>query len=417
MTPFTIHCPSCAGALQIDLSLAGQQVQCPLCQTLLALPPAEAFAAMTGSAGPPQYSSQPTMGPPPSVPRGTAVGPSPGMPGVPMGSPVPPTGTAWPPMGQALPPMGTPAPQPNFPSAPAPAMPSVPAPRDPQAPFAMACPACTKPFRLSFALAGQPVACPHCARQMTLPPVAQLQGIAQRGLPAGDDVPFAMPQKKEAKEAVADKLQPSAPVTTPPAAERPKKSKRDRAADLLPPAAPVAEPTANAATPATPPVALKQPESSPPSFSAAARETLPPTIADLLPPAAPDLPPAAAPLPSPASSPTFSSTAAALLPPGAEHTPGTAMPGEERPLPPLTQPTPATPPTAPPGMVVLPTADGRYKVVKDTAKVIGRGADEVELRRLTPEEKARRRMIRNLVLAFICIGILGLTTYLMMGRG
>jgi hypothetical protein len=48
--------------------------------------------------------------------------------------------------------------------------------------------------------------------------------------------------------------------------------------------------------------------------------------------------------------------------------------------------------------VVLPTADGRFVAVPEPAKVLNSGEGEVEIRRLTPEERARRRLRRSLFL-------------------
>jgi hypothetical protein len=65
------------------------------------------------------------------------------------------------------------------------------------------------------------------------------------------------------------------------------------------------------------------------------------------------------------------------------------------------------------GLVTLPTADGQFRTVRDAGKVIGHGDDEVELKRLTPEEKARRRFIRNVIMAVLCLGLLGFVSWLM----
>jgi hypothetical protein len=53
------------------------------------------------------------------------------------------------------------------------------------------------------------------------------------------------------------------------------------------------------------------------------------------------------------------------------------------------------------GTVVLPTADGRFVAVPEPAKVVGSGEREVEIRRLTPEERAQRRLARNLFLLIV----------------
>src|SRR5690349_20327939 len=44
MTAVTLACPYCAGTIQVDSSMGGQQVACPLCHHLLMLPPPEVLA-------------------------------------------------------------------------------------------------------------------------------------------------------------------------------------------------------------------------------------------------------------------------------------------------------------------------------------------------------------------------------------
>jgi len=44
--------------------------------------------------------------------------------------------------------------------------------------------------------------------------------------------------------------------------------------------------------------------------------------------------------------------------------------------------------------------------VKDSLRVIGSGEDEVEVRRLSPEEKTRRRFRKSLILWTICLLVL-----------
>jgi hypothetical protein len=143
--------------------------------------------------------------------------------------------------------------------------------------------------------------------------------------------------------------------------------------------------------------------------------------ADLgLPPAADlGLPPAAdAGLPPSTETHHHRTAADALLPPGAIDEP-TLAPGREQALPePEKQLAPgefAPPPGELPGegLVTLPTADGHYRTVRDAGKVIGHGEEELELRRLTPEEKARRRTFRNIIMVLFCLALLGFVSWLM----
>jgi hypothetical protein len=61
----------------------------------------------------------------------------------------------------------------------------------------------------------------------------------------------------------------------------------------------------------------------------------------------------------------------------------------------------------PEGTVVLPSPDGGFVTVKESVKTVEYGREEVELRKLTPEQKARRRLIRTLIL--VTFGLLFLS--------
>ena len=65
--------------------------------------------------------------------------------------------------------------------------------------------------------------------------------------------------------------------------------------------------------------------------------------------------------------------------------------------------------------VVAPAASDRIRVESRTeqTRVLGDGGAEIELRRLTPEEKARRRFRRNLILFGVCLAILMVVVYVM----
>jgi hypothetical protein len=65
--------------------------------------------------------------------------------------------------------------------------------------------------------------------------------------------------------------------------------------------------------------------------------------------------------------------------------------------------------------IVIPTEDGGQVMVREPVKTVGEGDDEIELRSRTPEEKAKRRLIKNLVLwgfglVFIAIVLITLLT-------
>jgi hypothetical protein len=114
-------------------------------------------------------------------------------------------------------------------------------------------------------------------------------------------------------------------------------------------------------------------------------------------------------LPEPAGKAVSSSqaaTAAALLPPGANADEPLAAPREQVAIPRAPQRLPQIPQNVASGAVVVPTADGGYVAVRESPKVIGSGDDELEVRRLAPEEKARRRLRRNLMLWTFCLLVL-----------
>ena len=60
----------------------------------------------------------------------------------------------------------------------------------------------------------------------------------------------------------------------------------------------------------------------------------------------------------------------------------------------------------PPGAITVPTPDGSFVTVRETPKIIGHGDEEIEVRRLTPQEKEQRRFRRNLILGAICLAII-----------
>ena len=76
--------------------------------------------------------------------------------------------------------------------------------------------------------------------------------------------------------------------------------------------------------------------------------------------------------------------------------------------------TPVVPKNLPPGAVAVPMEDGSLVTVREKPKTLGRGDSEIELRRLSPEEKAQRRMRRNLILGAFCMVIMGVVALVMM---
>ena len=71
----------------------------------------------------------------------------------------------------------------------------------------------------------------------------------------------------------------------------------------------------------------------------------------------------------------------------------------------------------PEGTVILPSSDGGFVQVREVVKTVEFRGEEVELRRLTPEEKARRRTIRTIVLIVFGLATLTLVAYVLMMLG
>jgi hypothetical protein len=64
--------------------------------------------------------------------------------------------------------------------------------------------------------------------------------------------------------------------------------------------------------------------------------------------------------------------------------------------------------------VVIPTEDGRYVAVRQKEKTIRFKGEEVEVRRLTPVEKARKRFIKNMVMGLFGIAVLAAVAIILM---
>ena len=94
-----------------------------------------------------------------------------------------------------------------------------------------------------------------------------------------------------------------------------------------------------------------------------------------------------------------------LLPPGVSSSAATSpTPTADTATP--TQLPPNAPQTAE-GTVAIPSEDGGYVTVREKTKTVEFHGEEVEVRRLTPEEKQRKRLIKNIIMA--CLGILFLS--------
>lgn len=347
-----LQCPLCTGLIQIDASLAGQQVACPLCQQAIQLPPAEFFA-----------------------------------------------------------PQGPPAP----PELPAPA---------PSDLVQMACPVCAGWLAVPAALSGQQVGCPHCASPILIGPLAspprEFPGPESRETapllvsakkPSGKPATTAKSGNERLPPASkpSERLPPGKSAPAAPRADRlPPNQSPERVAKLPSAAAPdVPAAGSGAESPAT--VELEA------AHAQEARAAAASEIAALLPPGAEDWRPAADEQPGQESPKRSKRSIDDLLPPGADGSAG-AMPGEQVEIPDAPRRRPAIAANLPQGTVAVPTPDGGFVTVTESPAVIGEGDEEIEIRRLTPAEKARRRFRRNLILWSVSILILLAVTWWLVGR-
>ena len=91
-----------------------------------------------------------------------------------------------------------------------------------------------------------------------------------------------------------------------------------------------------------------------------------------------------------------------------------STPQTQVPLPGAPQPAPAT---SNDGSILIQTEDGQQVALRDPVKTVGHGDDERELRPLTPEEKTKRRFVRNIAFWVVCAIILLATLVIMMVIG
>ena len=63
---------------------------------------------------------------------------------------------------------------------------------------------------------------------------------------------------------------------------------------------------------------------------------------------------------------------------------------------------------------MLPTEDGGAVALRDPVKTIGRPGHEIELRQLSPEEKAKRRLTRNIIMVTASLLLLTIVMFVLM---
>lgn len=277
------------------------------------------------------------------------------------------------------------------------------------------CPHCAGLFQVDDSMAGQQVGCPSCGSLLVLPTMnpsvapSQPPRSTQENSPPQNPMP-TVPQQSASNNSPAAMyppgMQPGATgnqTNSGPVPQQP-------ATPLYPPGH---EQTARPASPdgmlppgvdggATKPSNRPIPTS---ASKAVSRPTSDPTV------------------------PAQPSAAESLLPPGAERATsgGTKIesmlpPGSQTPSSPVAANVrPDTPVAATDekqsGPVVIPTADGDYVAVREPVKTVGYGDDEVELRQLTAEEKARRRLKKNLILWGFGLLVIGVTLAILLAIG
>ncbi len=246
-------------------------------------------------------------------------------------------------------------------------------------PVHLSCPHCTGILQVEPHLAGRQVTCPTCLNPITIPTFGpELTGAALG--PPGMGPPGMGPP------GMGPPAPPSfAPPAPPPPGPGPGSPGYGSSQDPLPLACPHCSglfqvlPSMAGQAVACPhcQVAVTVPSWGPPAPPAPAPAPLP------------------SPAPPPSPSPQFGPPLSPVAPPG----PPPAVPGPPAPLPVSSGPTRPIPVTPRP-------VSGPVTPIEERSKTIGRGDEKVELRKLTPEERAQRRRTRNLIMGVMFVGIL-----------
>lgn len=245
----------------------------------------------------------------------------------------------------------------------------------------LSCPVCTGPFQVLSEFAGQQVHCPHCQQVVAVPQWSELS--------AGGFAPPPTPPLSQSPPLPLNPLLPPDPLLPPVSTPLPTR-------DLYPPgyqprpaaAAPVPVESRDLYPPGYKPPPTERPEQR--RDSPAPKPS--PSIDPMLPP-------------STGGAVTKRQEPADLLPPGAATATG---PIERKPL-------PASIPKRAKDEFLIPTERG-YVGIHEPVKTVQHRGEEVALRKLTPEEKARRRVVRNTILFAFCILTLIVVTALFMWK-
>jgi hypothetical protein len=276
------------------------------------------------------------------------------------------------------------------------------------------CPLCAGVLQVDTAWAGQQVACPLCEGLLTLPPAEMLAGFTSNEIAAP---PPQMPHEAEGTGPSDDSVTLACPAcggafqvllslaghhvgcphcgtaTTIPALATVEQSSPPVAFDAYIPVE---------VTP--PPV----PTAAPLELEESPRDVRSNRPSDARPP---DAPPQTAPLSGSAiqrdeatlhSNDALQPTAHSISEPGLQREPSRVSRPQPVPIDSRRAPLPAAPASSIGFSAVS---------LRDQERVVGEGSAEIELRRLTPEERARRRFRRNLILSGVCLAILLIVVY------
>jgi len=67
--------------------------------------------------------------------------------------------------------------------------------------------------------------------------------------------------------------------------------------------------------------------------------------------------------------------------------------------------------------LVIPAEDGTLVTLREPVKTVGEGDEEIELRSLTPEEKERKRLKKNVIVWGFGLVIIAITLYALLTIG
>ncbi len=267
--------------------------------------------------------------------------------------------------------------------------------------LSLQCPLCGSMMEIDASMAGMQVACPTCQGVVQTPPLEMGPGIVPAAEPLSLGCPICQGAFQVVPEMAGQQVacpHCQSPVGIP---------------DLWNAGAPPVMEMGGMSMPPFEPPPVEAPDDGLPVVrSGKKKKRIGPNIADLLPPGAESLPPELPPVPAePAPLPKDdpAALAAALLPPGVAAG-GPVTVGEQKAISTTPSKRPVRLPTSAHGKVV-PTPDGGYTTLQDKPTMVDTAAGPMEVRKLSPEEKAKRRFRMNLIMYGVCLLILIIAGY------